>query len=569
MGELSMYDVSSKFNVFYRSYVVLPQSEQSELFKKKDLNIQRLKDGLEEYNSEHKTDYKVVDTCVQGSVAMSTVVQNEDSDYDIDVAVIFDKADLRDKGAQATRNIVANALKRKTKQFNAEPEVKTSCVRIKYADGYHIDFAIYQRYYDECKDDWVYEHAGSDWTERELTGLTDWFKTQNDEADALKVIESLIETELKVLDSNDEYTNAVDVINKLQQDVLDNISRQIISPMREFLPALRNIQIKISNDKRRNALRRNAEIIIDDGTATSIQQKGDGIKSLTALAMLNISEQRDCVSVIAIEEPESHLHPESARQLYDTICSLALNHQVVLTTHSPLFVNRTNLSENIIVNEGKAIPVKKVKEIRDVLGIKVSDNLVNAENILIVEGEDDKIALERILPSMSEKARKALQNGTLLIDYIGGAGNLPYKLSFYRNLQCKYHVLLDNDDAGRQAGAEAEEQGLLEMRNTTYTVCNGSPNAEIEDCYEKEVYAGIISDKYGVDINVPEFRNNHKWSDRIADCFKSQGKQWNSTVEKKVKLAVANSLPITADRALNQYKRSSIDALVAALERLL
>ena len=51
-----MYDVSSKFNVFYRSYVVLPQSEQSELFKKKDLNIQRLKDGLEEYNSEHKTD---------------------------------------------------------------------------------------------------------------------------------------------------------------------------------------------------------------------------------------------------------------------------------------------------------------------------------------------------------------------------------------------------------------------------------------------------------------------------------------------------------------------------------
>lgn len=166
-----MYDVSSKFNVFYRSYVVLPQSEQSELFKKKDLNIQRLKDGLEEYNSEHKTDYKVVDTCVQGSVAMSTVVQNEDSDYDIDVAVIFDKADLRDKGAQATRNIVANALKRKTKQFNAEPEVKTSCVRIKYADGYHIDFAIYQRYYDECKDDWVYEHAGSDWTERELTGL--------------------------------------------------------------------------------------------------------------------------------------------------------------------------------------------------------------------------------------------------------------------------------------------------------------------------------------------------------------------------------------------------------------
>lgn len=207
--------------------------------------------------------------------------------------------------------------------------------------------------------------------------------------------------------------------------------------MQDFLPDVRDVQIRIPNEQRRMALRRNAEVIVDDGTAISIKQKGDGIKSLTALAMLNIAERTDRVSVVAIEEPESHLHPESSRQLYDTICALTENHQVVLTTHSPLFVNRTNLSENIIVNKGKAIPVKKIKEIRDVLGIKVSDNLINAENILVVEGEDDKIVLEKLLPNMSEQIKKALQNGTLLIDYIGGAGNLPYKLSLYRNLQCK------------------------------------------------------------------------------------------------------------------------------------
>lgn len=387
--------------------------------------------------------------------------------------------------------------------------------------------------------------------------------------DALNVVELLIESELKVLDNNEEYTKAVETINQLQQSVLDNISRQIIKPMQEFLPALRNIQIKISNDKRRTALRRNAEVIIDDGAATSIQQKGDGIKSLTALAMLNITGQRDCVSVIAIEEPESHLHPESARQLYDTICSLAVNHQVVLTTHSPLFVNRNNLSENIIVNEGKATPVKKIKEIREILGIRVSDNLINAENILLVEGEDDKIALEKILPDMSEYIRKALQNGTLLIDYLGGVGNLSYKLSYYRNLQCKYHVLLDNDDAGRMAGFEAEKQGLLEVKNTTYTVCNGSPNAELEDCYEKSSYMNVIEEKFGVNLNVSEFRNNQKWSDRIAQCFKSQGKQWNSSIEKKVKLLVANAIPNISERALNKNKRSSIDALVIALEKIL
>lgn len=176
---MSMYDLSSKFESFYNDCVVLSQTEQTNLYSKKDLNIQRLKDGLKEYNKENNTSYSIVETCVQGSVAMSTVVQNEDGDYDIDVAVVFDKSTLGDKGAQATRNLVANALQRKTKQFNSKPEIKTSCVRIKYSDGYHIDFAIYRRHYDSENNRWIYEHAGTTWTEREIRGLTTWFTEQN------------------------------------------------------------------------------------------------------------------------------------------------------------------------------------------------------------------------------------------------------------------------------------------------------------------------------------------------------------------------------------------------------
>lgn len=170
-----MYDLSSKFNTFYNSYVVLSQEEQSNLYNKKELNIQRLKDGLKECNEENKTSYSIKETCVQGSIAMSTVVQNEYDDYDIDIAIVFDKSELGDKGAQATRNMVADALKRRTKQFNTEPEVKTSCIRVNYVEGYHVDFAIYRREYDELNDSWVYEHAGADWTERELNGLSEWF----------------------------------------------------------------------------------------------------------------------------------------------------------------------------------------------------------------------------------------------------------------------------------------------------------------------------------------------------------------------------------------------------------
>ena len=389
------------------------------------------------------------------------------------------------------------------------------------------------------------------------------------EKDALRVISFLIEKELSTLESDNDYINATATIERLQQRKLDQISAQLITPLQQFLPSVRDINIHIQKERRRAALRSSAEVVINDGTPTPIQQKGDGIKSLTALAMLNITNQADRISVIAIEEPESHLHPESAHQLYETILALSEHHQVILTTHSPLFVNRSNIKANIIVTDGKATSAKKVKEIRDTLGTKVSDNLINAENVLLVEGEDDKISLEKTLPHMSDKIRRAIQNGTLVIDYLAGAGNLPYKLSFYRSIQCKYHVFLDNDEAGRRAGQSAEDQGLLTIRDLTYTLCNGFPNAELEDCYSKDAYSESIRNEYGVNLNVQEFRGHSKWSDRIANCFRSQGKQWSDTIEKRVKFTVANSLPADPALAFNIHKRSSIDALVNALENLI
>lgn len=389
------------------------------------------------------------------------------------------------------------------------------------------------------------------------------------ERDALHVVDVLIEDQLSVLESTPAYVEAIKTIEDLQQNMLNGIASQLVSPLQEFLPAVQDVQIQLKKGERHSVHARIAEIIINDGTPTPIQQKGDGIKSLTALAMLNISSRPDRVSVVAIEEPESHLHPESARQLYETITAISANHQVVLTTHSPLFVNRISLYENIIVDSGKASPVKRIKEIRDILGTKVSDNLVNAEHVLIVEGEDDRIILEKILPSMSEPIKKALQNGTLIIDDMGGAGNLPYKLSFYRNLQCKYHVLLDNDEAGRRAGQDAENHGLLGVRNTTYTICNGSPNAEFEDCLDKAAYKAAVLEEFGVDLDVSEFRGQKKWSDRIADCFRAQGKQWSDIIEKRVKLCVANAISMDPSVSLNQHKRSAVDALVVALNAML
>jgi predicted ATPase len=134
-----------------------------------------------------------------------------------------------------------------------------------------------------------------------------------------------------------------------------------------------DVQVQIPSEARFQALRRSCEIIINDGTPTLLQYKGDGVQSLAALGIMRHASEKSAHGknfVIAIEEPESHLHPSAIHELRDVINELSGNHQVVLTTHCPLFVDRANISNNIIVHGKKARPAKKVQEIRDILGFE-------------------------------------------------------------------------------------------------------------------------------------------------------------------------------------------------------
>ena len=172
-----MYDCSKQLEKFYRKKVVLSAKEQSELREKRKLNIKRLKDGLSEYNSEKNKNYKIAEERIQGSMAMHTITQNDKQDYDIDVGIVFEEDSLNELGSLATRNMVANALERKTKQFAENPEIKTSCVRLKYnSTGYHVDFAVFKRYKKNSYDaDYTYEHSGSEWSVRHIKDLESWF----------------------------------------------------------------------------------------------------------------------------------------------------------------------------------------------------------------------------------------------------------------------------------------------------------------------------------------------------------------------------------------------------------
>lgn len=399
-----------------------------------------------------------------------------------------------------------------------------------------------------------------------------YIPTVRTENAALREIRKVVSEHLDMLEENERYINAIQTVSELQQAVLDDIAQNVKSPLQEFMPKIRDVKLQIADERRRDSFHSGIDIIVDDGNPTNIEYKGDGIKSLAAIALLKESALKSTTPIIIIEEPESHLHPEAIDQLNVIIQGLAEKNQVIVTTHNPLFVIRNEISKNIIVNDGMAKPAKNLKEIRDVLGIKASDNLIDSKYTIIVEGKEDKETLKYILPKMSEKIGKALKSNILNIQEIGGASNLSYNLNLLKNMLYTYVVLLDDDAAGRKAYEKAEKDNLLKVKEITFTTCIGMKEAEFEDCINPNIYTERIKNDYNVDLSImPDFKKNEKWSNRVKCSFKKAGKPWNDQIENEIKNVVVEEIKKRKDisKVFIQTKMDFLNALVSSIENMI
>jgi putative ATP-dependent endonuclease of the OLD family len=387
------------------------------------------------------------------------------------------------------------------------------------------------------------------------------------EEKAEEVVLEMLAKELEKLESAQKYIDALQVIADLQQPILERIGKSIKQSLSEFLPNISSVHVIVPPAARRVALRTQCRVEIDDGYRTLLEYKGDGVKSLAVLGLLRAKQRTiGAASIIAIEEPESHLHPGAIHSLREVVAKLVGDNQVVVTTHCPLFVDREHIAQNILIDSNSARPAKNISNIRDLLGIKASDNLVNASFVLVVEGSEDAIALKALLPSFSDAIGKALEQNLLVIEEIGGAGNLSYKLSTLANALCSTHVVLDNDEAGRTSYERAEAAGTLKLADLTMMKFRGMINSEMEDSFLLSAYADPVMTEFGVDLRATSFRGAGKWSDRARRCFEMTAKPWDDKIKSRLKYVVANAVIADPKNALNPHKLEAITALVNSLE---
>ena len=345
------------------------------------------------------------------------------------------------------------------------------------------------------------------------------------EKDSKYVIERMIDQELRYLENNETYKQVMQLQRQMQQDVLDDLSKRIKEPLSEFLHNIKDVKIEYTT--RRSIYDGNhsyVNVYVDDGVLTPLENKGDGVKSLATLGLLKNRTDTSRSSIIAIEEPEAHLHPGAMHQLGNIISSLSQNNQVIVSTHNPIFVNRENLQSNVLVQQHKAKIVSNVNEVRDALGVLVSDNLQNTAFVVVVEGETDARIWEKIISESSLELKKAIVGGLLKVESMNGAANIVYKLQRLSSDLCKYYVILDNDDAGKKAVEAAEAKHLIKSTQYSLHSFKGKPASELEDWVKVGCYAERVMNEIGIDVTASSFKGQKKWAERFKNAWVAQGK---------------------------------------------
>ena len=382
------------------------------------------------------------------------------------------------------------------------------------------------------------------------------------------IVRDLVLEAVGTLRSDPEYEAALEQLRKLQRPLLQSLADAIRLRVQQLVPEVSDVSIALDE---REIPMRDVRVMVDDGTLTELEFKGDGVQSLTALAVIQHETELRAGGgdvILAVEEPEAHLHPKAVHALRSTLVEAGRTQQVVITTHSPLLIHRADVASNIVVERSRAQRASSVKVLREVLGVRPSDNLYNAEVTLLVEGTSDERIARAILSDRSSKLRLALSDGVLAIQPLYGGGNLTYALRQVEESLSSVHTLLDADDAGRRAAEAARDVGLALPADQTFADLQGATQCEIEDMLDPDVYGSAVLDSFNVDLRSSPWidkLSRGKWSARMAMIFKSAGQLWDERTQAQLKTVVADEVAAAPQSAVRAEAEPVIESLVRAL----
>lgn len=227
-----------------------------------------------------------------------------------------------------------------------------------------------------------------------------------------EVLEQILENETK----SKEYTNFKNDFNKLfgpngaagqglikiGNDVNNYVNKQFECDKVSFIPSLPTFE----------DIFKSITTIVDDGTETTAEEKGDGMQRALMLAIIQTyadyrrRNENSKDFVFLIDEGELHLHPSAQRSLKNALLELSDNgDQIFITSHSSVLIADKSPDQKLFRVE-KVDHTTQVDEISDfdkqdvvfdLLGGSPKDLLLPNNFLIIVEGECEFEFLKKVI----------------------------------------------------------------------------------------------------------------------------------------------------------------------------
>lgn len=222
----------------------------------------------------------------------------------------------------------------------------------------------------------------------------------------------------------------------------------------------------------------------DGGHDVSLAEQSDGIRAVAALTLLGMSHAS--AQIVAVDEPETHLHPAAQRSVAR---SLALStSQRILVTHAPAVVSQMQPLDLVAFRPDRTVsqlPAGHSIASYEALVRHWSHRLIEpltARSVLAVEGPSDRIIVERV----AQLSGLDLDRRGVVVFDLDGAKLFPFAYELFgpAGFDLRLTGLVDEDARDVWAGAVGVDP--VDLEASGYTVCD--PDLE-----------GVYIDTLGVD----------------------------------------------------------------------
>jgi AAA domain, putative AbiEii toxin, Type IV TA system len=172
----------------------------------------------------------------------------------------------------------------------------------------------------------------------------------------------------------------------------------------QIVPDVGLLETRTDNDQ--------VEVVFADPTVPgyrpNLKNLGTGVEQLLMTIVVGVTQPAP--SIVVIEEPETNLHHGAQRALLAQLREWSSDRLFVLSTHSPVFLDRASTTSTVLLVERTqgASTVRQLtrgpSEALTALGVQLSEAL-SADRLLLVEGEPDREILTVWFPELLSDPR--------------------------------------------------------------------------------------------------------------------------------------------------------------------